>query len=323
MKKSLLILTIGAFLANASMAQSLIFDNGPLFDLPGAGSGGANVSSLHDGQTSYGTGHAVSSGYRVADDLVIPAGETWMIDSLVFFAYQTGSGNTSSITEVNVQIWSGDPSDVASTIVFGDNTTNRMITTEWTGIYRTGDFGSTTCDPATCVQRPIMRNATMIGVSLGAGTYWIDWQTNGSGTSGPWCPPVNLGLGNTITGNAKQYDPTALVWNDLVDIGNVGMPFHTIGTVFTSVEEIQNNNKVSVFPNPVIDRATVTINIPVSKSNELTFKVFDILGHQVMEMNNITSQSFDLNRGTLTGGVYFYEMTQNGDVLKNGKIVLQ
>jgi hypothetical protein len=325
MKKTLLAFAVVLTAGYSALAQTVIHDNGPLIDMPGAGVGGADVSSLHDGMTSYGSGHAVSSGYRVADDLIVPAGESWVIDSLVFFAYQTNSGNTSSITEVNVRIWDGVPG--TGNIVYGDDVTNRMITTEWTGIYRTDAPGSTTCDPATCSLRPIMRNATMIGTTLAAGTYWIDWQTNGTLTSGPWAPPINLGTGVTTTGNAMQYDPATLIWNNLFDGGLTteaqGLPYLAVGTVITSINEITQNNSVSVFPNPMNESATVTINVPVSKNDALTFTLYDILGNEVLKMNNISTKQFNLERGTLTNGVYMYEMLKSGDVLKKGKIVLQ
>lgn len=326
MKKTLLTLFAVAMAGTASFAQ-VVFDNGPISDLIGQGAGGADVSSLHDGMGTYGAGHAVSSGFRIADDLVVAPNTTLQLDSLIFYAYQTGSGNISTITEVNLKIWNGIPDDPSSTIVFGDGVTNLLFTTEWIGSYRTGDFGSTTCDPATCTQRPIMRNALTIGTVLGPGTYWLDWQTNGSGTSGPWAPPVNLGAGLTTTGNAKQFDPTAVVWNDLFD-GTLtteaqGFPYQAIGTLTTGLTEIFNNNSVTMTPNPVKSSATVTINTPISKSDVFTFTVYDVLGNVVRKTENISAQQFAFNRESLTNGVYMYEVAKGNTILKKGKVVLQ
>ena len=327
MKKSLLTLAAAALLGTTGYAQTVIYDNGPIFDLAGGGAAGANASTLHDGMGSYGSGHAVSSGYRVADDFIVAAGTTVTLDSLVFFAYQTGSGNTSTISEVNVRIWNGVPEDGVSTVVFGDPTTNVMITTEWSGTYRTGDLGAAACPAETCVDRPIMRNACVIGTTLAPGTYWIDWQTNGSLASGPWAPPINLGAGVTTTGNAKQFDPTAVVWNDLFDGGLTteaqGLPFLAVGTITTGINEISSNNNVSIFPNPVSESATVTINVPVSNSDKLTLTITDVLGNVVRKIENISTKQFELKRGSLSNGVYLYEMTRGTEVLKNGKVVLQ
>src|SRR5215204_3593711 len=121
MKKQLLTIAMVILGGMTSFAQTVIFDNGPIFDLPAGGSGGMNASSLHDGMTTYGAGHAFSTGYRVADDIIIGANTTWTIDSLVFFGYQTGSGNISSIDNINVRIWDGPPG-APSNIIFGDST---------------------------------------------------------------------------------------------------------------------------------------------------------------------------------------------------------
>jgi hypothetical protein len=332
MKKTLL--TIAAtVLCGGLMAQSVIYDSGPIFDLAGGGSGGANASTLHDGFSTYGAGHAFASGFRVAEDIIVPAGETWTIDSLVFYAYQTNSGNNSTITGVNVRIWSGTPGG-SSTLVFGDSTTNVMITSEWAGAYRTGDFTSTTCAPATCVARPIMRNATVIGTTLTAGTYWIDWQTDGSLASGPWAPPVNLGAGNTTTGNAKQFDnaptitggganPNYLTWVDLLDGGTLtpqGLPILVVGSVVTGVNELNDNRNVSVFPNPIATKATVSISGTLNE--KFTFVVFDMIGNKVREYNNLSAGSFTFDREGLQNGVYIYEVRGNDNSVKNGKIVL-
>jgi hypothetical protein len=326
MKKSLLTLAAFAVVSGQALAQSVIFDNGPVYDVMGVGVGGADVSTLHDGMGTYGAGHALSSGFRVADDLVIPAGETWTIDSLVFFAYQTNSGNTSTITDVNLNIWNGLPGDPGSVVVFGDGTTNLLIETAWMGTYRTGDFGSTTCDPTTCNARPIMRNSVTIGTTLTAGTYWLDWQTGGSGASGPWAPPVNLGAGVTTTGNAKQYDPTAAVWNDLFDGALTsdpqGLPFLVVGSIATSINEVSANNAVTVTPNPMSVSATVTINENIAGST-YSMKVYDILGNVVKNVENINEKKFILERGSLTSGVYFYEVFRGASSVKNGKLIVQ
>jgi len=326
MKKTLLTIAATIF-CGGLMAQSVIYDSGPIYDLAGGGSGGANASTLHDGLTTYGAGHAFAVGYRVAEDIIVPAGETWTIDSLVFYAYQTNSGNTSTITAVNVRIWNGTPGGT-STIVFGDSTTNVLLTTEFSGTYRTGDFTSTNCAPATCVARPIMRNATVIGTTLTAGTYWVDWQTDGTVASGPWAPPVNLGAGNTTTGNAKQYnnDPANANytnWVDLTDGGTLtpqGLPFLVVGSIVTGVNEVEPGRNVSVYPNPVLAKATISIS--GTTNEKFSFSVYDLVGNLVRTYENLSAGSFTFDREGLQNGVYIYEVRGNDNSVKNGKIVL-
>ncbi|HNS03001.1 MAG TPA: S8 family serine peptidase, partial [Anaerolineae bacterium] len=208
---------------------AVLYDNGPLVTNPGAGAGGADASALQTalGNSTYGFGHAVSSGFRVADDFTVPAGG-WNIDQITFFAYQTGSSTTSTINAVNLRIWDGPPGQAGSNIVFGDTTTNRLTGSSFSNIYRTldTDLGNST--------RPIMADVAAVGLYLPAGAYWVDWQTGGTLTSGPWAPPVSF-LGQTTKpgANGLQYDPTTNAWNSLVDSGSStvqDLPFVIEGT---------------------------------------------------------------------------------------------
>ncbi len=209
--------------------EAVLYDNGPLITCVGCGSGGIDVSELQSALSLsvFGFGHAVSSGFRVADNFTIPAGETWNIDQITFFAYQTNSGNFSTINHVNFQIWDGPPDEPTSNVVFGDTATNRLAATAWANIYRAldTDLASTA--------RPIMANVATVGTTLGEGDYWIDWQTGGTVASGPWAPPISI-LGMTTTGDGLQYDPGAMVWNLLLDSGTgtqQGLPFIIEGTL--------------------------------------------------------------------------------------------
>ncbi len=197
----------------------LLYDNGPLVTQPGGGSGGADLSELQVdlGMNTLGAGHQFALGYSVADDFDVPTGG-WQIDTITFFAYQTGSTTTSTITGVYVQIWDGPP-DAGGSIVWGDLSTNLLASSLWSNIYRASN-----ADP-TASNRPIMANVATIGTTLAPGTYWVEWATDGSLSSGPWAPPISI-LGQIITGNAKQNLNGA--WQELLDSGTAtaqGLPF--------------------------------------------------------------------------------------------------
>ena len=178
--------------------DAVLFDQGNLVNDPGGGFGGADRSFIEAalGHTLYGWGHQVLNDNAMADQFTIPAGEEWQIDELTTFAYQTGAPTTSTITEVRAQIWDGDPM-AGGTVIWGNHTDNIMINTEWSNIYRT-----TETDPMANT-RAIMVQTSTIGTTLGEGTYWVHWQSNGTLASGPWCPPVTE-LGVAVTGDALQ-----------------------------------------------------------------------------------------------------------------------
>jgi subtilisin-like proprotein convertase family protein len=140
---------------------------------------------------------------------------------MVFYAYQTGSTTTSTLNLYYVQIWDGPPNDPGSSVIFGDLTTNRFVSSTWSNIYRTLDT-----DPLN-TQRPIMATTVDVDVDLAEGTYWIEWTTGGSLASGPWAPPITI-AGQTTTGNGMQFLTGA--WGPLTDVGPQGLPFQVIGT---------------------------------------------------------------------------------------------
>ncbi|MDG6220859.1 MAG: hypothetical protein QCI38_05350, partial [Candidatus Thermoplasmatota archaeon] len=90
-------------------ATQVLWDNGPLVNSPGTGFGGADESVLQTslGMSTYGYGHQQSAGNRIADDFTIPTGQFWEIENILFYAYQTGSTTTSTMTGVNYRIWDG------------------------------------------------------------------------------------------------------------------------------------------------------------------------------------------------------------------------
>jgi len=198
--------------------RAVLYDNGPLVTHPGGGAGGADASALQTalGMGTYGFGAQVSAGNRVADEFTVTDAAGWTIDTITFFAYQTGSGTTSTINALNLQIWNGAPNG-GGVVVWGDTSTNILASSVWSNIYRVLDTALTD------TQRPIMACVATVGTTLPPGTYWLDWQFGGTLASGPWQPAVSI-LGQTTTGNAMQYTPAG-GWANLVDVGPQGLPF--------------------------------------------------------------------------------------------------
>jgi hypothetical protein len=205
--------------------EAILYDNGPLVTNPGGGAGGADASALQTGlgMSTYGFGHQFTAGNSMADDFTIPAGESWDITSITFFAYQTGSTTASTMTGAYVRIYNGPP-NAGGSVIWGDLTTNRLSTTAFTNIYRVLDTNLT--DSA----RPIMANVAAVAPpTLPAGTYWVEWQADGSLASGPWAPPISV-VGQTTTGNALQWTGSWAPANDGGTLTQQGLPFIIEGT---------------------------------------------------------------------------------------------
>ncbi len=317
MKKLFTLITAVALGSLTSNAQ--IYDNGTIVNNPGLGVGGADVSSLHDGLNSLGMNHASGLGYRVADDFIIPAGQTWTIDSIAFLAYQTNSGNASTITDVNCAIFNGSPA-IGGSIVLGDTITNLMQSTYFSNIYRTADAAFTN------TARPVMRNIVVpqSAWSLPAGTYWVAWQTGGTLTSGPWAPPLTNA--NMATGDAIQFNPDGSIWNPILDGGATadpqGLPFQIYGTVTTSINSIEVEDALTILPNP--SKGNFMINASFAKRCNLEINVMDLQGRSIYSENvsdvSVLTKNVVLN--DVTQGIYLLKLTSDSGKVLTKKIVV-
>lgn len=213
-------------LVGSSSANILVFDNGGLNPQAIARDGtpapaGAFWSEVADGNTTAGfSGHLVSgSQFRLADDFTLTA--TTPLSFITFFAYQTSSADTTLPTNVNIRIWDGVPEAMGSTVVFGDDTTNRLGGAGLTDLYRifgtTSSFGGSTTPAGTA--RRIKAMSLVTPVTLDPGTYWVDVQVNASGSS--WFfPPVTIdGQHGPAGANARQLTGSG-TWVDIFDTGS-------------------------------------------------------------------------------------------------------
>jgi len=234
-----------------------------------------------------------TANYFLADDFIIPAGQSWQISTIEVFAYQTGfTGSTSPFNVLRLSILNGNPSVSGSSVVFGDDTTNRMSGSADGLMYRI--FNTMVPTPAaTTTTRKIWKLTGNAPVTLNAGTYWMKYQIQSAvTTNGGFTPPVTIvGSRGLSTFNAMQYDGTNAVWNALVDDGNpttapdytMDLPFIVNYTVLGTNENVQFDNRVVVYPNPVKD--VFKLNLPAeSQRVGTTVSVYDMSGKLVKTM---------------------------------------
>lgn len=167
-------------------------------------------------------GYGFTGAFRLADDFTVPAGG-WQIDFFHFYSYRTGS-TTQPHTSYVYQIWNGPPNDPLSSVIFGDLTTNRLVSATSTivwdssgasgNVYRIFNTNPGTTAPGTT--RWIWDHKATGPGFLGPGTYWIDFQ---GGPSGGFYPSTtHTGLRGVPGANAMQWNGTA--WTSpIVDTG--------------------------------------------------------------------------------------------------------
>jgi hypothetical protein len=211
-----------------SNMDAVLYDNGPLVTHPGASCQGLDASALQNTSLQMNVyGFGWTGAFRLADDFVVPAGQTWNVTGFELFAYLTNA-TAPSYTLATIQIWNGPPGGAGSAVIFGDTTTNRLAPpATFTNTFRPleGTIGTE------CIRR-VQRLQCNLAATLPAGTYWVDI---GGGAAG-FMPPVTI-LGQTGKpgANGKQFNA---VWGNLVDTGATGtsqflqdIPFLVIGEV--------------------------------------------------------------------------------------------
>ncbi len=216
----------------------ILYHNGPIITGLDQGFNGADVSQLPTGANTIGENVNFAAGVRIADEFRVPAGETWTVTRLRSFAYQTGSFGF-TMTALYARIWDGDPADPSSQVVWGDLGTfvTNVMDPAASGLEDAYRVTTNLQDTARQIQRV---EAAVPNVQLGAGTYWLEWSTTGSGASGPFMPPVtvpgNLPLGNAqIWRNAPWAPVVDTTWNVVNYPGGqpIGLPFILEGTSTT------------------------------------------------------------------------------------------
>lgn len=213
--------------------RNILYDNGP-FETSAGFSTLQNVSL-----GMYLSGWGYYSSLMISDDFVVPSGQTWEIDRITFYGYETSAPTSpSTFTEHYLTILDGPPDQAGSSIVWGDMSVNILESSVWSGVYRDSedDPGSTS--------RPIMANTCTVGTMLSAGEYWLVWNAEGSPSLlGPWAPPITI-IGQVETGNAFQYTGAWVHVADGQPSQGQGFPFIIEGTPTTSPVEASTWGRV-------------------------------------------------------------------------------
>lgn len=277
--KRLLSLSILAATSVGAQAQVLLADTAIT---TGTNASGAPISSIAAGGTGFGSTMNETIFFRLADDFTIPAGETWKIDSLITFGYQTGSTPAAStFTAGYVRLYNGIPG-AGGTLIGGDTTTNRLVSSGFSGIYRVNNNTSTD------VTRPLMRLRLSVPATtpamLPAGTYWISWSAKGSLASGPFAPSKVLPAGGfPASQNGRQNDTGT--WNNAVD-GTTIIGFNMMlkGSKTTSIGDDASGLTFKLnaaFPNPIQQGNNASLSFSVGKKGRVGLRVLNAVGQQV------------------------------------------
>ncbi|MBS4013047.1 MAG: T9SS type A sorting domain-containing protein [Bacteroidetes bacterium] len=142
---------------------------------------------------------------------------------------------------------------------------------------------------------------------------WEEWHYDGvpleiyymKGLGGPYYPYAAM-FGGSLGEELVYYEKEGVIW---------GTPL-----IMTNIETIANEDFVSIFPNPVKD--VLTISLDASNTGTLNLRLINIHGSDVINpilLDGITM--IDVSK--LPQGLYFCVITQNNRIFYSRKIIKQ
>lgn len=90
-----------------------------------------------------------------------------------------------------------------------------------------------------------------------------------------------------------------------------------VGYPLSSGGLIIKNTGFRVFPNPATSQITIESK---AELNDATLIISDLMGKEILEMNNISEKSFSVKTGNIPSGFYFWKLVEKNNVVGTGKI---
>ena len=84
---------------------------------------------------------------------------------------------------------------------------------------------------------------------------------------------------------------------------------------------LSNSSFVKIFPNPFSNEANLSISCP--KNSPFSLIIYNPLGQIVRKINNIKANNVVIRKENLPNGIYFYTLSNQTDIIKNGKFIIQ
>lgn len=315
MKRNLLSLVIlCGSLMNAQTYSGGNLSTGATTSTSVAAPAGYTWSELQSTNTTLGAGGQLTAtvNNRLADDFVVPAGESWAISSVDVFAYQT-STTTFPIDQLNLQIWSGSPA-AAGTVVFGSPTTNIL------NVAGSGDsFMYRVAASAVGTTRRIWKLRATVSKTLLPGAYYLDFQVHAINDGNVFLPPVTI-VGAAAPAGANAIQSTSGTWASLVDAGSgavQAMPFVVtyVATTLGTTETRQLDSRVVVYPNPTVE--SFKLSLPEESLGAQTeISIYDQSGRKVKSFR--ISESYNVK--DLKSGIYLIKIN-DGQNVKATKLI--
>lgn len=203
-----------SLVVSSSAFSATLYTNGSIVTNPTGGTGAIAGQPISQPQlvpnssvpsTIPGISATAEFGIRVAEDFTVPAGESWNLDTLTVYGWQSGSPNppVPSVTRVKVNVWTSAPFDASSPApipnplpqpVLATALDLPVIASEFVAFRQSGTTGTSSAS------RPIFAYTVSLddlpdAGRFDAGTYWLEWSM----------------VGNVVAGNTSATQVVAAV----------------------------------------------------------------------------------------------------------------
>ncbi|HET6224889.1 MAG TPA: SBBP repeat-containing protein [Bacteroidia bacterium] len=169
-------------------------------------------------------------------------------------------------------------------------------------------------------------NASLKEICLGEAIQFTD-ISRGFPVSWQWYLPGGNTTSPTIYNPLVTYDSAgifdvALVINNGVERDTIVLPgyIHVKDCTVDITKQENDQLTVSIGPSPFTDFTEVTVS---GLKSSAEFKLFDIMGQCVRQVQMADKQKTIIERENLSSGVYLYTIIENNSSVKGGKIIVQ
>jgi len=112
-----------------------------------------------------------------------------------------------------------------------------------------------------------------------------------------------------------------LVSNDLYVIENGGSLWKITFPLYVGIDEIENTNNLTAYPNPFNHSTTLKFNNP--NGIKYSFTVYNVYGQIVRCIKNVITDKIEFERLNLINGIYFIKLESENKTLITGKLIIE